>query len=101
MNAISHADFEALSANQLLGRHTRAQIEHAIEILIDTLDRLDGDTDLEDCDDDQCLAADDGCYPLMRIGTLYFGEYADELDAVIPTYGADQSRGPISIREAH
>lgn len=64
---------------------TRSDLEALTEHLIDALDRMDGDCDLEDGDDDdQC--DDEG-----------FGEGAYKTR---PKYGIDQTLGPINEEEA-
>lgn len=69
---------DASIAHQLLGRHTRAEIENAIEILIDSLDAIDGDADAEDTDVDRCEAGDDGCGRVYLRGNWHYGSDDEE-----------------------
>lgn len=64
------------------------------------IDGTEDDDPAEDEDDDECLAGDDGCRRIQRAGSLYFGEAADELFAVPPVYGIDQTRGPLNAKQA-
>jgi hypothetical protein len=63
-------------------------------------DGTEDDDPAEDEDDDECLAGDDGCRQILRNGSLYFGEAANELLAVCPVYGLDQSEGPLNEKLA-
>ncbi len=53
-----------LAALAALSRPARTQVADLIETLIDMLDQADGDPDVEDDDDDRCLACDDGGGPV-------------------------------------
>jgi hypothetical protein len=63
-------------------------------------DGTEDDDPAEDEDDDECLAGDDGCRLIRHAGSLYFGEAANELLAVAPVYGVDQTRGPLNVKQA-
>lgn len=63
-------------------------------------DGTEDDDPAEDEDDDECLAGDDGCRLIVRNGSLYFGEAADELLAIPPVYGVNQTRGPLNAKQA-
>jgi hypothetical protein len=57
----------------LLNRHSPQEIADAVEILIDVLGLLGGDSDAEDGDEARCAAGDDGCGPFIREGNTKFG----------------------------
>ena len=57
---------------------TRHDLEALTERLIDHLDQIDGDTDVEDGDEDRCEAGDDGCGPMFKRGIRYWGSDWEE-----------------------
>lgn len=49
----------ALIAARILNKHSPSKIAEAVEILIDVLDLVGGDPDLEEDNEDRCMAGDD------------------------------------------
>ena len=85
---------------EILVRYGRSGIEQVIERLIEVLDVIDGDPD-DEPEEDRCTAADDGLAPIWVNGHLWWGT-ADEAGGLqMPSYGVDQSRGPIGELVAH
>jgi hypothetical protein len=58
-------------------RLQRPEIERLTEGLIAGLDVIDGDPDLEP-EQDQCLAGDDGCAAVWRMGQKFWGSAAKD-----------------------
>lgn len=122
MGVISHPSFPpsaaALIAARLLNRHSTSEIGHAIEILMDVLDLMDGDADVELNGDERdgqpsedefmlhgthgpgCPLSDpDTCVTDAPHDKAEEGDFEPERsnELPIPRYGIDQSTGPINV----
>jgi hypothetical protein len=78
---------------------SKADLDAAIEALLELRNAMDGDTDQEP-EEDQCEAGDHGGGFVSLGHKSGWGAREDDLGVAVPIYGVDQSQGPINEQAA-